>query len=347
MDDVAMMPVFQSEFRIGDRPVGVGHPCLVIAEAGVAHFGDMDLARQLVDLAADGGADVFKTQFFDVDALIADGCAEWKERLRPRNLTLADAGELKERCAARGLLFMATAHDETRIDWLRQLEVPAVKIGSGERNNTPFMRKLAALGKPVILSTGMYSQADVVEALDALGDGGCREVALLHCVTSYPTPPEDVNLRAMDALAGLFAGPVGFSDHTIDHLAVLCAVARGATIIEKHITILRDVPNAQDWKVSCGPEDFGRFVTDIRRVEAMLGRGGKQPAACESAGMQWALKSLVAARPLAAGTILTAADLTAKRPAGGVPPSRLDQVIGRSLSRALERDQALSDEDLQ
>lgn len=337
---------FHSSFTIAGRPVGAGAPVLVIAEAGVAHFGDMGLARQLVDLAAEGGADVFKTQFFDVEALIADRAQEWRDRLRPRNLTLDQAMELKERCDAKGLLFMATAHDETRLDWLERLDVPAVKVGSGERNNTPFLRRLARLGRPMIISTGMYREADVDEALAACAAEGCDRVALLHCVTSYPTPDAQVNLAAMDALRARFGGPVGYSDHTVDHLAVLGAVARGARIVEKHITILRDVPNAQDWKVSCGPDDFARFVTDIRRMESMVGRSEKAPADCEKPGMDWALKSLVARTALAPGHVLSENDLVAKRPGGGISPNRLHEVVGRRTARALAADQALTFEDL-
>ncbi len=332
---------FESEFEIGGRAVGGSAPVLIIAEAGVAHFGDVQLAEQLVDLAADAGADVFKTQFFDVEAMIAESAAEWRERLRPRNLSLDEFRALKQRCDKRGLLFMATAHDETRLPWLKDLDVPAIKIGSGERNNPEFLKKLAALGKPVILSTGMYSEDDVAEALSALGEAGCRKAALLHCVTAYPTPDGDVNLRAMDRLAAAFPGPVGYSDHTPDHLAVLSAVARGARIVEKHITILRDVPNAQDWKVSAGPEDLADLVGAIRRIEVQLGHGRKEISASEKAGEAWAVKSLVAARDLPAGHVLAEIDLAAKRPGGGVPPSRAGELLGRRLAAAVAADEAI------
>jgi N-acetylneuraminate synthase/N,N'-diacetyllegionaminate synthase len=340
------MPDFAESFFTGGRRVGGGAPVLVIAEAGVAHFGDMDLARQLVDLAADAGADVFKTQVFDVDRLIASEMPEWRDRLRPRNLTLPQFQELKARCDDRGLLFMATAHDESRLPWLEALQVPAIKVGSGERGNPRFLTRLAQLGKPMIVSTGMYGEADVTEALAACAAGGCTDVALLHCNTSYPTPPADVNLAAMDRLAELFPGPVGYSDHTVDHLAVLAAVARGAEVIEKHITILRDVPNAQDWKVSAGPEDLARLVADIRRVEAMLGDGAKQPSPSEAEGQRWATKSLVPVRDLPAGHVLTADDLTTKRPGTGVPANRFDATVGRTLARAVKADTVLQPADL-
>ena len=337
---------FKSRFKIADCMVGDDEPVFVIAEAGVSHFGDMDLARQLVKLAATAGANAFKTQFFDVDALIARGATEWRERLRPRNLTLDQARELKKMCDSLGILFMATAHDTTRISWLEELDVPAVKVGSGERSNPAFLRRLASLKKPMIVSTGMYREPDIIEAVEACAAGGCDRLALLHCVTSYPTSTNEVNLKAMDRLQEIFPGPVGYSDHTADGLAVLAAVARDASVVEKHITILRDVPNAQDWKVSAGPENFAALVSDIRRVEALLGHGRKEPAPCEVAGATWALKSLVAARDLPAGQVLTVADLIAKRPGDGIPPNQLERVLGRVLKRPLAADELLMLENL-
>ena len=337
---------FRESFEIAGRPVGGGAPCLFIAEAGVAHFGDMDLAVQLVELAASAGADVFKTQVFDVDELIAAELPEWRERLRPRNLSLPQFQELKALCDEKGLIFMATAHNESRIPWLEALEVPAIKVGSGERGNPAYLRRLAGLGKPMIVSTGMYDEDDVREALDACAAGGCDRVALLHCITAYPTPEEDVNLAAMDRLAELFEGPVGYSDHTVDHLALLSAVARGAEVVEKHITILRDVPNAQDWKVSAGPEDLARLVADVRRVERMLGDGEKVPAAAEKEGLIWATKSVVARRDLAPGVTLVAADVTTKRPGTGIPANAIDAVVGRRLRRAVKADTVLQEDDL-
>lgn len=337
---------FPNSFMIGNRKVGGGAPCLVIAEAGVGHFGDIGLGRALVDLAAEGGADVFKTQFFDVDRLIARRAPDWRERLRPRNLTLDQFAELKERCAARGLLFMSTAHDDSRIDWLRQLDVPALKVGSGERNNPEFLRALAGLGKPMIVSTGMYDESDVLQAIEACRAGGAPALGLLHCVTSYPTPDADLNLRAIERLKAISNVPVGWSDHTPDFLACYAAVARGAAIVEKHITVLRDVPNAQDWKVSAGPENLKEFVQSVRRIEAMLGHGRKEPAPSEAPGMGWATKSMVAARDLPAGHVLAARDLIAKRPGDGVRPDHAATLLGRRLAHAIAADDPVRPADL-
>ncbi len=333
---------FQKKILIGHRNVGGEAPCLIIAEAGVAHFGDIKLARDLVDLAADAGADVFKTQIFDVDALISKTASDWKERLRPRNLTFDQVQEIKDRCESRGLIFMATAHDESRVSWLKRLDVAAIKVGSGEKNNPGFIESLARLGKPMIVSTGMCDELDVKSALDACARGDCNSVALLHCVTSYPVPTDQINLSAMDSMRSFFPGPVGYSDHSVDGMAVLAAVARGADVVERHITILRNVPNAQDWKVSSGPDDFPEFVRNIRVIEGMIGSGIKAPAPCETPGKEWALKSLVAARDLPAGHILGADDLVAKRPGLGISPSRKTELMGLRLKTDVSEGDLLS-----
>jgi N-acetylneuraminate synthase/N,N'-diacetyllegionaminate synthase len=339
-------PDFAREFRIGSRSVGPGHPTFVIAEAGVSHFGDMDLALRLVEMARAAAADAFKIQVFDVDALIAERAPEWRERLRPRNLGLDEVRSLNKMCVEAGMAFILTIHDETRIPWVAELGLDAVKVGSGERSNPAFLERLAGLGRPMIVSTGMSGEADVAEAIAAVGRGGQDRLAILHCVSSYPTPDGDVNLRAMDRLRELFPGPVGYSDHTPDGLAVLSAVARGASLIEKHITILRDVPNAQDWKVSATPENFPGLVRDIRRVESLLGSGRKEPAASERGAIQWALKSLVAARDLRAGEVVAAGDLAAKRPGDGMQPNRAAELIGKQLVRDVRRDEPFAPADV-
>lgn len=332
---------FATHFSIEGRKVGAGEPALIIAEAGVNHFGDIGKAMALVDLAAEAGVDVFKTQAFSTDALVSGAAPEWRERLRTKEVGFDFIARMKERCDARGLIFLCTAHDETVLPWLDELAVPAFKIGSGERNNLPYLKAIASRGKPVILSTGMYAPADVRETLSLFSAAGCSELALLHCVTSYPTPCDQVNLRAMETLHHMFPGPVGYSDHTQGHHIPLAAVALGACIIEKHITLDFDVPNAQDWKVSAGPDDLADFVRKLRETEAAMGRPDKVIQACEQPALHWALKSLVAARDIEAGTLLTAADLCAKRPGGGIAPSRLGELVGRRLCNPVVADQAM------
>lgn len=338
---------FRRQFSIGNKLIGHDAPVYVIAEAGVAHFGDPGKALALVDLAAEGGADAFKTQAFTTDSLISARLPEWRDRLRPKEVGFDFIARMKQRCDQRGITFLCTAHDPSVLPWLDKLEVPAYKIGSGERGNTPFLQELARRGKPMILSTGMYEERHLAEALDAIAGEGLEELALLHCVTSYPTPQDQVNLRAMARMRELFQGPVGYSDHTQGHHVVLAAVARGAAIVEKHITLDFNVPNAQDWKVSCGPDDFAAFVREIREVEAALGRSAKEVQPCEQAALDWALKSLVAACDLSAGTVLQPEHLLSKRPGDGLPPSRQKELLGKRLARPVATDAALRLEDLE
>lgn len=338
---------FQPMISIAGTPIGPGAPVYVIAEAGVAHFGDAGKAAALVDLAAEAGADAFKTQAYTTNALISARLPEWRERLRAKEVSLEFIARMKERCDRYGLTFLCTAHDRSVVPWLQELQVPAFKVGSGERGNLPFLCELAGHGRPMILSTGMYEEIHLVETLDALYRAGLRHLALLHCVTSYPTPSHQVNLRVMDRMRELFGGPVGYSDHTSDHRAVLAAVARGANIVEKHITLDFDVPNAQDWKVSCGPDDFADFVKEIRDVEVMLGRPNLAIQECERPALNWALKSLVVARPLPAGTRIQAHHLDAMRPGDGLPPAQFRSVIGRRLKCSLEEGDLVRWEDLE
>jgi N,N'-diacetyllegionaminate synthase len=338
---------FRADFQISGRPLSrTGEGVFIIAEAGVAHFGNFEMAQQLLALARDAGADAFKLQVFDVNELLAARASEWRNRLKDRVLDFQQVASLRRQCADAGMAFILTAHDESKIEWLERLEVDAVKVGSGERRNLRFIQQLTRLGRPMIISTGMYEQADVQAVVDAVAEAGGRELALLHCVTSYPTPPAQVNLAAMETLRQIFPGPYGYSDHTTDGLAVLGAVARGATIIEKHITILRDIPNAQDWKVSADPTTLGPLVRDLRLMRQMLGSGDKTPAPCETPAQTWALKSLVAGRALPAGHVLGDQDIKAKRPGDGISPDRLPELIGRRLGRPLEEDEPLRWEDL-
>lgn len=338
---------FRRQFSIDNKLIGHDTPVYIIAEAGVAHFGDPGKALALVDLAAEGGADAFKTQAFTTDALVSARLLEWRDRLRAKEVGFEFIARMKQRCDQRGITFLCTAHDPSVLPWLDELQVPAYKIGSGERGNTPFLRELARRGKPMILSTGMYEEHHLAEALAAIAAEGREELALLHCVTSYPTPSEQVNLRAMDRMRELFTGPVGYSDHTQGHQIALAAVARGASIVEKHITLDFNVPNAQDWKVSCGPDDFAAFVQEVREVEVALGRPVKEIQLCEEAALDWALKSLVAARDLPAGTVLEPGHLLSKRPGDGLSPSRQEELLGKRLARPVAEDTALRFEDFE
>lgn len=339
------MSRFSQKFEIAGRGVGEGCPVYIVAEAGVAHFGSEDKAYRLVDLAADAGADAVKFQVFDVERLISRELPEWRERLAPRQLPHAAFRRIQDYSRKRGITFFATAHDEASFDFLLELGVPVAKIGSGEIGNWPYLRKIGAAGLPVILSTGMYLDDQVGQALDTLFEVGCRDIAVLHCVTRYPVPPAEAALGNIAKLRARFGAVTGYSDHTKGIHFPLAAIALGARVLEKHITLDFDVPNAQDWKVSCGPADLPELVCQARELEAGAGmRDG--PSEGERESLAWASKSLVAARDIRAGETIGAADLASKRPGTGIPPSALAQVTGKRARVDLAKDAVLKWEQL-
>jgi N,N'-diacetyllegionaminate synthase len=339
------MAMFNSRFSIEGRPVGEGAPVYIIAEAGVAHFGSEEKALRLVDLAASAGVDAVKFQIFDVKAMISAESAEWRERLGSRQLPYAAFRRIQAYCREKGLTFFATAHDEPSLDYLTSLNVPAYKVGSGEVGNWPFLAKVASRGKPLIFSTGMYLQDQVAEALQAVAETGNRDVAVLHCVTDYPAAPSDIALGNVALIRDRFQVITGYSDHSAGWHIPLAAVAMGASVVEKHITLDYNVPNAQDWKVSCGPDNLAAFVSQVRDIEAAVTSRPDGPAANELRSMLWASKSLVTRRAIATGEAIQADDLVAKRPGGGIPPSRMSEVVGRVATKPLDNDVVIKPED--
>lgn len=341
------LPTFSSRFDIDGRPVGEGAPVYIIAEAGVAHFGSEEKAYRLVDMAADAGADAVKFQVFDVDAMIAKDSQEWKTRLGSRQLPYEAFERIQKYCGQKGITFFATAHDEPSLDFLDTLKVPAYKIGSGEIGNWPFVRRAAGRGKPIILSTGMYRQEQIGEALRAIAATGNRNVAILHCVTDYPADPHDIALGNVQLIAERFRVVAGYSDHTAGYHIPLAAVALGARVIEKHITLDYNVPNAQDWKVSCGPDNLKAFVSQVRDVEAAVTTRADGPTENEKRSFLWASKSLVTRREIAKGEVISEDDLCSKRPGSGISPSRIGELVGRVAKRPLAQDVVIGLEDLE
>jgi N-acetylneuraminate synthase/N,N'-diacetyllegionaminate synthase len=330
---------FPASFSISGRSVGAGAPCLIIAEAGVNHFGDIEKAFRLVDMAVDAGADVLKIQHFYTDRMIGNSAVEWQDRMRGKELSEDSIHRIKEYCEYRGILFLCTPHDDWALRFLDQeLNLPAFKIGSGEVENWPFLAQVARCGKPIILSTGMYRMDQIHEAVRVLADNGCPALAILHCVTSYPAQPAAINLKVMDEIQSFFSGPVGYSDHTAGTTVPLAAVARGAAVIEKHITLERDVPNAQDWKVSCDPSNFSNFVDQAREIEIALGQRQKSIGDQEQKSLLWARKSLHAAKAIPAGNRIEASMLVAKRPGNGISPIHVESIIGRTIRHDIPAD---------
>jgi N,N'-diacetyllegionaminate synthase len=320
---------------------------LVIAEAGVNHNGDLGLARELVAAAADAGADAVKFQTFDADRLVtpsaakaayqsaATGDAESQHAMLRRLALSRDAHErLMEECRGRNIAFASTPFDVPSVDLLVALGVPWLKVPSGEISDLPFLRHVGGAGLPVLLSTGMSTLDEVGAALAALADAGTPRdrVRVLQCNTAYPTPIEDTNLRAMLTIRDAFGVAVGYSDHTDGTDVAVAAVALGASVIEKHLTLDRGLPGP-DQAASLEPDAFRGMVASIRRVERALGDGVKRPTASERPNLLPARKSLVAARPIRAGELFDCENLTAKRPGGGVSPMRWDAVIGTRATR--------------
>jgi N,N'-diacetyllegionaminate synthase len=330
-------------------------PTLVIAEAGVNHDGDLAKALALVDAAAATGADVVKFQTFKASALATAAAprAEYQvrqtgttdsqqEMLRRLELDASAHEALVAHCSTRGIAFLSTAFDDESLGLLLSLGMPYHKVPSGEITNLPMLRRIGAVGRRVLLSTGMATLGEIEAAVDALEQAGTsRElITILHCTTDYPASIDDVNLRALPALAAAFGTAVGYSDHTAGINVATAAVALGASVIEKHLTLDCTAPGP-DHAASLEPADFATMVTAIRTVERALGDGIKRPTERERANRIPARKSIVAARDLPIGHVLAETDLAVKRPGGGVSPMRWDEIVGRTTTRAYRADEAI------
>jgi N-acetylneuraminate synthase/N,N'-diacetyllegionaminate synthase len=332
---------FAKTLDVSGRLIGEGQPCFVIAEAGVSHFGRYDKALKLVDLAVEAKADAIKFQVFDVDQMISGSSEEWKFRMRGRSLAYDQYASLQEYCRKAGIIFFATAHDIPSFKFLEQISIPLHKIGSGELFNWSYIAMVASAGKPVILSTGMSSLEDVVDTVRLFGESGNEQIAVLHCVTSYPTPFKDVNLKAIDVLRSKLDVIVGYSDHTAGYHVPLASVALGASIVEKHISLDFDLEDAQDWKVSCGPHNLKDFIEHLRDIEQSLGNGIKVPTSIEMSNREWALKSLVYRCDVEVGEIIRPEILDVKRPGTGIAPNKIEVVVGRRLAGSQKADTVL------
>jgi N,N'-diacetyllegionaminate synthase len=342
---------------IAGRRVGQGEPPFVVAEAGVNHNGSVEMALQLVDAAAEAGADAVKFQTFRAEAVVLSDApqAAYQRARAPagsqlemlRRLELpADAWpSLMARAGERGIAFLSTPFDIGSVALLAELGVPAFKIGSGDLPNLVLLRAVAAHGRPVLLSTGMADMAEVEAAVDDLRRHGDPPLVLLQCTSAYPAPAEDANLRAMATLRDRFGVPVGYSDHTLGISTATAAAALGAAMIEKHLTLDRSLPGP-DHAASLEPSAFRELVGAVRDAWVALGDGTKAPRPPELDASHAARRSLVAGRAIARGAVLGADDIGAMRPAGGIPPLRLDELIGRRAARDLRAHELLSPEDL-
>ncbi len=321
---------------------------VIIAEAGVNHCGSKERAMEMIHAAAEAGADYVKFQTFKAEKLVSKSAlkadyqaendptsgATQLEMLKALELTADDFKELAAECRRVGIGFLSTPFDLESIEELSALGMDFWKIPSGEITNLPYLRAIAAKGQPVVMSTGMSTLPEVNAAVQALCTGGLRrdQITLLHCNTQYPTPPQDVNLRAMEALRELGCRAVGFSDHTLGIAVPIAAAALGAEVIEKHFTLSRDLPGP-DHKASLTPDELREMVSGIRTVELALGRREKTLTASESGNLSIARRAIVAAREIQQGELLTPENLTTKRPATGLSPMLWDRVINTRATR--------------
>jgi len=341
------MTDFLPEFLISEHGVGGDSKCLVIAEAGVNHFGSLEKAKKLVDLAVEAKADIFKIQHFNIDKLVSIESLEWRDRLRSKEISNDLVVEIKNYCDKKAITFLCTPHDEDALNFLDyELKIPAFKIGSGELENWPYIANIAKRNKPIIFSTGMYSIDKIIKASKIISESGNKSLAILHCVTCYPSPPNIINLHFINSIKKVFSGPVGYSDHTEGTAIPLAAVALGAKVLEKHITLDRDVPNAQDWRVSCDQTNFINFVRDIRSIESALGSGEKTISSEENASMLWARKSLAANRQIRMGDVICSDMVTAMRPGTGLSPENIHLILGKTAKRDINLGELIRTSDL-
>lgn len=320
---------------------------IIIAEAGVNHNGDIEIAKQLISAAKMAGADIVKFQTFQAAKLVTKtaskaayqqtttGTAESQfDMIRKLELARTDHEMLINECNKQGIGFFSTAFDEASFDMLRELGIDKVKIPSGELTNLPLIRYMTQFGMPVILSTGMANLGEIEAALDAIEKAGTSRanITVLHCTSEYPTPMADVNLRAMVNMKQALGVEVGYSDHTPGIEISIAAVALGARIIEKHFTLDRNLPGP-DHKASLEPVELKAMIDGIRNIELALGDGIKRPSACELKNKPIARKSIVAAKEIKAGDLLTEDNLAVKRPGTGISPMQWDMVIGQTAKR--------------
>lgn len=325
----------------------------IIAEAGVNHNGDLDVAKKLIEAAADAGVDYVKFQTFNSKKLVSRTAqkADYQKRsstdakesqlamLQKLELSKKDHLELMEHCKKHQVKFLSTAFDLESVDFLAELQLDLWKIPSGEITNLPYLRKIGGLGKPIFISTGMAEMTEIEEAIKVVIRAGTalENITILHCNTEYPTPMSDVNLNAMTTIGKKFKVSIGYSDHTLGIEVPIAAVAMGAKVIEKHFT-LDTTMEGPDHKASLEPRELKAMVTAIRNVEAALGNGVKKLSPSEAKNKPIARKSIVASKDIAIGELFTEHNITVKRPGTGISPMKWDAVIGTRAIRDYQED---------
>lgn len=325
----------------------------IIAEVGVNHNGDVAIAKKLCMAAKKAGADIVKFQTWITEKIITQNVkqADYQsentgsnqsqfDMLKKLELSYDDFREIKKYCDEIGIIFASTADEQDSLDFLVDLGIPFIKIGSGDIGNIPYLRYMGTKKMPVILSTGMSTLGDVEISIQALREGGAKNIKLLHCTTNYPCPYNDVNLKAMDTLRTAFGLDVGYSDHTEGIEVAIAAVARGATIIEKHFTLDKNM-DGPDHKASMEPDEFSCMVDCIRHIESAIGDGQKIPTKTEDEISKVVLKRIVARREIMLGDLITEINVCVKRNDYGLPAKAWDFVVGTKANKYYKIDEGI------
>jgi N-acetylneuraminate synthase/N,N'-diacetyllegionaminate synthase len=351
------MPEMAEQIRINNHGIGPGQPCYVIAEAGVNHNGSLQTARELILAASEAGADCVKFQTFRAQRLVSEAAPKADYQLRAtspgesqmemlRKLEMPEEwhAELMSLCADRDIDFISTPYSFEDVDFLDSIDIPAFKLASMHCAEPTFVSYVASKQRPIILSTGMATLAEIEAAVRAARDAGNEQLILLQCTTDYPSRVQDANLRVIPALAQQFNLPVGYSDHTQTADACIAAVALGACVIEKHFTLDRAMPGP-DHAASFDAGEFRELVDSIRNAELALGSAAKVPSAVELQNARTMRRSLAARKALRAGETLTEAAVTFVRPASGISPSQITRYLGRKMARDVPAGQLFSLDD--
>ena len=325
----------------------------IIAEAGVNHNGDIEIAKKMIDAASAAGADAVKFQTFKAERIVSINAPKAEYQIENTNNTESQYQmlkkleidkethlELMEYCKEKNIMFLSTPFDIESVHMLVELGIEIIKIPSGEITNLPYLREVARQKKKVILSTGMSNMQEVKEAVDIIRQNGAEDITVLHCNTQYPTPMEDVNLRAMISMREELELPVGYSDHTQGIEVPIAAVAMGATVIEKHFTLDKTM-EGPDHKASLEPEELRKMVKSIRNIEKALGDGNKNRTESEKNNLSIVRKSIVAACRIEKGELFTEKNLTVKRPGNGISPMKWDEIIGKVSDKTYEVDEVI------
>jgi N,N'-diacetyllegionaminate synthase len=345
----------QKNVLIDRQVVGAGSKVFVVAEVGINHGGSLSQSRQLIDAAAECGADAVKFQTFHADRLMIPtrdrlsqqepGVESAYQMFRRMELSYEDQEKLKGHADSRGIIFLSTPFDEEAVDFLHRIGVPAFKIASSDLTHVALLKHVASKGRPVILSTGMSYLSEVADAVWTLKSGGASELVLMHCVSQYPAGAESLNLRSIQTLQEYFEMPVGYSDHTVGIVAPLIAASLGATIIEKHFTLDKQA-RGPDHKLSADPDELRLLIQQLRSVETSLGDGRKRPADVEEEPRLLGRRSIVAAVDIRAHETVTNWMLAYKRPGTGLEPRQAENLIGMKARRNISKDTILQWEDL-